>query len=347
MTGTLGKAGATVIINTDNGEIRAGKTILRPGKAGLHNGIYWNLVAQPKGYPQLSVFGFASMNVPAGSKVTIEGARAFAAYVTGDAVIAGVVAAWPAGRIPGAGGFAGGYHGKTGYAGASCFGGQGSGGKLWYSAYPSGGGGGGRGSTGGKGGNTNYSTGGAGGKAVGSLALVPLFGGCGGGGAAATYKGDVGGGGGGAVQISVNGTLTISGQVLAPGAGGGGGKGYAGGSGGGSGGAILLEAVKITITGLLAANGGGGGGSGYNGANGQSGGANTTRAAGGAHKYASAGGSGGALSSEYGAAGGKYIVYGGGGGGAAGRIRLNAYQMTVGAKSASPAPSKKKTVGSW
>ncbi len=349
VTGSLGKAAATVHVNTSTGQIRIGKTIIRPaGKAGVHNGIYWNTVLQAaKGAPKISVFGFASLNIPAGSKVVLEGSLPFAAYVTGNAVIAGTLATVPVGKIPGAGGYAGGSWGKTGKAGAACWGGEGMGGKMMYSAFPSGGGGGGRKSTGGKGGNSSKAAGGAGGKVAGNETLVPLYGGCGGGGAAGTQKGGDGGGGGGAIQLSVNGSLTVTGQVLAPGGGGGGGKGYAGGSGGGSGGAILLEAAKLTITGTLAANGGGGGGSGYFGTNGQAGTASTAKAAGGGHKYASAGGSGGALGAEAGAAGGSNTVYGGGGGGAAGRVRLNALKISIGSKDASPAPSKNPKVNKW
>ena len=73
-----------------------------------------------------------------------------------------------------------------------------------------------------------------------------------------------GGRGGGAVQLTANGRITISGQVLANGSGGEGGPTLppasgGGGGGGGSGGYVGLEAPAIIVTGRLAANGGGGG----------------------------------------------------------------------------------------
>lgn len=127
-----------------------------------------------------------------------------------------------------------------------------------------GGGGGGFCGSGGRGGrSTEGGTGGAGGIGASAEDMVPLVGGFGGGngnGAAGE-----GGAGGGAIQLSAP-TVTISGRIVAHGAGGRGGDtggtrnlGAAG--GGGSGGAIHLEALALdlTSTSMLDVRGGGGG----------------------------------------------------------------------------------------
>ena len=348
VTGALNQAGTSIAINTDTGEIKVGTKVLRPGqKKGVQAGIHWETKSQGAGHPQLSIFGLASLTVPGNSEVVVSGKRALAIYVKNNASIAGALITSTNGSQSGSGGYNGGAWGKTGQPGASCLGGQGKGGRLTYSGYPSGGGGGGGKSSGGTGGKSHYSAGGAGGAAISNSTLVPLFGGCGGGGAAGVSKGAHGGGGGGAIQLSVNGVLNVAGKILASGGGGGGARGYAGGSGGGAGGAILLEAVQVKVTGLLAANGGGGGGSGYYGNSGSSGLGSTARAPGGSGKYASAGGSGGALNSDKGATGGASTLYGGGGGGSSGRIRINALTSSAGAKNASPLPSKSNKVSSW
>jgi hypothetical protein len=215
-----------------------------------------------------------------------------------------------------------------------------------------GGGGGGFGSAGGRGasgdGSSDWTPAGA---AEGGAELVPLRGGCSGGSSGEapnkTSVGD-GGGGGGAVQISVLGTLDISGKILATGGGGAAGEDGGGGSGGGgSGGAILLEAGAFTInaSAVISANGGGGGaGQPYpldadSSTGGEDGHAAAVVAAGGI--AIGIGGNGGTgawrdadatdgvlpTSGEYAIGSGSTTITvwggGGGGGGGAGRIRVN------------------------
>ncbi len=346
----------TATIDTDTGEIRDGTTTIRAGGGAgtIAGGVYWNTKTQA-GAKELSILVLASLTVPASRTVEVRGARALAIYLTGNGQVDGTLRAVVGAAsqsAPGPGGYGGGAHGASG---ASCFGGQGSGGAE-VNGHHSGGGGGGRKAIGGKGGNASGgpASGGAGGgvtPASGGETLVPLLGGCGGGGGGGVDGGG-GGGGGGALQISANGTLTIgaAGVVSAPG--GGGGRGWAvggsgaGGGGAGSGGAILLEAPTLLVSGLLAANGGGGGGAdcgvGDGGEAGQDGRASTQAATGGAcyGTGCSTGGSGGVLAAESGGAAANVSNCGGGGGGGAGRIRLNSQTPTVvGAGHATPAPS--------
>ncbi|MBN8611155.1 MAG: hypothetical protein J0L92_11250, partial [Deltaproteobacteria bacterium] len=96
--------------------------------------------------------------------------------------------------------------------------------------------------------------------------LSPLAGGAAGGnGSGSTANRGVGGRGGGAIQISTRGQLTLNGSILVTG--GGGGPGLRGdgtsgsGAGGGAGGAVLLEGVVVTYgaSAQLDVRGGGGG----------------------------------------------------------------------------------------
>ncbi|HET9625974.1 MAG TPA: hypothetical protein VFP84_31655, partial [Kofleriaceae bacterium] len=96
-----------------------------------------------------------------------------------------------------------------------------------------------------------------------------LVGGCPGGkggDGAGTGGGSAGGAGGGAVYLSARQALSVTGKIIASGAGGLGGTdgmfSSGGGGGGGSGGMIGLEAPQITVSGSIFANGGGGGGGG-------------------------------------------------------------------------------------
>jgi hypothetical protein len=334
--------GGDLELNTDSGEVRQGGNVVRAGgNAGTEkNGIYWGVVPQP-GYPEVSVFGVAKLSVQGGEKLVVNGARALALYATGDVSLAGSVTSIPDGTAAGAGG----YNGGSGASdGASCQGGEGGKGESW-SSRDSGGGGGGHKAKGGDGGDSDGSIpprdGGTGGTPVGTDTLVPLRGGCGGGGGG---DGGAGGGGGGALQISANGTIAVSGTINMPG---GPGKGHtsAGGGGGGAGGAILLEGAAVTVTGTLAANGGGGGGY-SDGQPGQPSAVNANGGGGAANN--AAGGKGGALNPESGGTGGVDYWNGGGGGGGAGRIRLNALQITTsGAKAISPAASTSPTVSTW
>jgi hypothetical protein len=115
-------------------------------------------------------------------------------------------------------------------------------------------GGAGLGPGGGAGGTNNYSNNGhgAGATFVGAPDLLPLVGGSGGGGGASTSvapncAGGGGGGGGGALLIAANGTITITGQIIADGgsAGNWGDTSCSSAGGGGAGGAVRLLATTI------------------------------------------------------------------------------------------------------
>ncbi|MBM4378823.1 MAG: putative metal-binding motif-containing protein [Deltaproteobacteria bacterium] len=130
-----------------------------------------------------------------------------------------------------------------------------------------------QGGTGGSGEATNTTS--AGGVPAAFTAnLQPLTGGCSGGAGGIATGSNVaaasGGGGGGGLQLSVAGTLFVSGRISAAGGGGGAGLTYTngshidgqGGGGGGAGGSLLLEALTLVLKGTaqVTANGGGGGG---------------------------------------------------------------------------------------
>jgi hypothetical protein len=208
----------------------------------------------------------------------------------------------------------------------------------------SGGGGGAYGTPGAWGGlagsNSLGADAGAGGAPFGTLALVPLVGGCSGGPGGETTTGCLrdGGAGGGAIQLSVAGVLHVSSAIAAPGGGGQGGDSAnrCGGGGGGSGGGILLEALRVELaaTARLTANGGGGAEGGDDapsslkfGGDGRIDGP-FPALGGDSLNIASAGGDGGAGSIPP-MVGESYPLTtggGGGGGGSVGRIRINSVQ---------------------
>jgi hypothetical protein len=177
----------------------------------------------------------------------------------------------------------------------------------------------------------------------GDATLIPLLGGMTGQGG-----GNAGGGGGGALQITAGTRIEVLGNIFAGGGGGISGSSsysYSGGGGGGSGGAILLEAPKVVMTGVLNANGaGGGGGGGTNGWGSYGEDAADAYASGGAGRdgagcplygYVSGGHGGNGATQQYAAGAGQSSDYdsrcigsaafvgGGGGGGGLGRIRIN------------------------
>lgn len=332
----IDQAGST--INTDTGEIQNGSQVVRPPVVGPAAGVVFLLRKQNSG-PELGGFIVSSLRIKAMGQLQVVGSRALAVYVATSATIDGLLRAPAAGTTPGSGGFAGGA--KNGGAGSCPPEGGGAGGlrsSQWTATESDGGGGGGgRLAPGGGGGGWwwPFVIGVPGGKAVGDPTNKPLFGGCGGGGGGGPDKhgqgdGGYGGGGGGAIQLSVDGLLSIGGTISVPGAGGQGGVGGAGGGGGGSGGAILLEAVTIELRAgaLLAANGGGGGAGAANRndnspAAGEDGHDSQERAAGGENDGDSSGrgGQGGAKGAAHGDRGADQLN-GGGGGGAAGVIRL-------------------------
>ena len=199
---------------------------------------------------------------------------------------------------------------------------------------------------------------------VGTDDLIPLVGGMTG---QYSCNSRRGGGGGGAIQIAAGTEIQVVGAIHAGGGGGDGGDASGsclGGAGGGSGGAVLLEAPKVSVSGVIAANGGGGGGAGndagYDGERGNDARVGETPGRGGDGQdgfgcplfgYAS-GGDGGAGStrdgrgrrgqssdSETRCIGGASYVGQGGGGGGAGRIRINTSTGCVCAGTFSPSPT--------
>jgi hypothetical protein len=331
---------ANITINTDDGSISGPGPLMRPAGAGVINGIGFHVVAQASG-PSVGVFSVAGLMLAGANKITITGTNAFALASAGAVTLAGNIDASCGPGGPGPGGFAGGMAAMDGggpTAGA---------GKKGLDNGPgsesSGGGGGAYGDAGGSGG---VITGAApnGGVPWGDLttATFTLAGGTGGGGGAQPMGGK-GGGGGGAVQLSVNGVLTISGSIDVGGCGGlHGGKGT-GGGGGGAGGAIVLEAAHITLTStaVLAANGGGGAAGDDKSMSGNDANANVTPAMGGT-TMSLTGGNGGNGGASNGMPGQHWtngrsgtipdpgMDFGGGGGGGVGRIAVRAQNPTMG-----------------
>jgi hypothetical protein len=316
-----------VLINTDDGSITGGLT--RAAGSGVVSGIFY------RGTAKVGVFGFASLDVAPGVRVRARGASALGIVASKQITISGTLDLQDdcAAGIRSAGAGAGGVAGALMGGGA---GGGGAGGTMPPNRS-SGGGGGGFGDAGGRGG-TSTLMGGAAGTIYGDLITEPVAlvggsgGGVGGGAGGPMAIGGNGGNGGGAVQIAVNGSLTIVGTIQAGGCGGRGGMGGSGG-GGGAGGAILLEAVTIALGGgsALVANGGGGGGTGGFSANGGNGATSTTAAAGGsAGPGAGAGAVGGVAGSLAGHdAASTSSQPAGGGGGGVGRIALKTRDGTI------------------
>ncbi|MEW5737556.1 MAG: MopE-related protein [Myxococcota bacterium] len=274
-----------------------------------------------------------------GSMATLraEGRRSLIIAVRGSANIQGTLDVGSTAASVGAGAVANCMTGRGG-AGAS---------NAFFGYEVAGGGGGGAfgsaGGTGGLGGGSSGTVGGVGGAPEGAANLIPLRGGCPGGeGGSESMTPAAGGSGGGAIQLTVAGTLSLSGRVTAYGAGGAGGMYGAtdssGGGGGGSGGAILLEAGSLSLLSgaVVTANGGGGGqggpsnmtsGAAPGGSNGAA--ASATPAAGGRDNTLCGGfgGAGGAASTPAAAGAAEMCATGGsggGGGGGVGRIFLRA-----------------------
>ena len=277
------------------------------------------VVLTQDGGSDVVVLPMAGLTVRTGRTLTLTGGRPVIIAVFGDATIVGTVLA------------------QAGPDQPDCAASHGTPGALDNSGP--GAGGAGFGGFGGDGGAA-LMAGGIGGLPHGNAALVPLTGGCSGalGGATPRVAGGAGGRGGGAVQLSVAGTLTVTGRVGAPGAGGRRGisdnNGGSGGGGAGSGGAILLEGQRLIVqAALLTANGGGGGeggGTSNTGIDGLSGSlTSATPALGGNANpptFPGFGGNGGAGITPAGNGLNQRDPAGGGGagGGGVGRIRLNA-----------------------
>jgi hypothetical protein len=297
-------------------------------------------VVTQSGNPDIAVFKFHSITIPAGVTVRVTGGRALALLSATDVSIQGTLDVssnydfdcGPASNT-----------GCTAAAGksASTTGTDPS--KQWGC----GGSGGGYATPGGSGGWYNSQN------CHGALtdasmvcnnpALSPLYGGNGGGWAYRPPAGIslLGGCGGGAVQVVAAKSLTVGGVITASG-GGGGYQGRflngvtsrssdnVGGAGGGSGGAILLESPSVSLPGKLFVNGGGGGPGSISQAGvqfipGPNGGQYTTAEPLTSGASAGVGPGGGGASGSSIAAGGtsENSAPGGGGGGGAGRIRVN------------------------
>ena len=221
---------------------------------------------QPTG-ENVAVLVMPNLNVTDAGAIYLIGLRPVVFAVFGRAVVDGRIVAGPkpGSDDRGAGGSLLGVLAK-----AHCTTGiDGRGGTGVVGNNTSGGGGGGAyGRDGGSGGNgaTLAGSGGPGGVANGNAEIIPLRGGCSGGLGGDFFTGAaLGGYGGGAVQLSVAGSLVISGSVSAPGQAGNGANNSndinAGGGGAGSGGAVMLEAgaLRLFPTAAITAQGGGGG----------------------------------------------------------------------------------------
>jgi hypothetical protein len=310
---------SNVLLNTDDGSIVGGLN-RSPGE-GLKNGIFFRLATQGAG-PKVGIFGFAGLTTAQGIVVHARGAAALAIVSSADVSLSGTIdlqdgcstATLPAGA--GAGGTAT----DGGGTGAGGLGSTDIGGKS------SGGGGGGHGDVGGAGGASMVAAGRAG-AMFGDLSVEPLVL-EGGGGGGAGGAGGAGGNGGGALQIAVNGTLTLKGTIHAGGCGGDGGGASGSGGGGGAGGAILLEAAHVVMVGgsVVAANGGGGGAGGGTGAGADATASNGPAAGG---SGVAQGGSGGATGSTAGKTAPTGTKLSGGGGGAVGRIVIKTRDGSV------------------
>ncbi|MCD6499734.1 MAG: hypothetical protein J7M25_15690 [Deltaproteobacteria bacterium] len=285
-TGTLGfdenqlsgldlPGGSTVLIHTDSGQIddqTGGSTIRHADNGHIRDGVAFYR-KQVQGSPDLGIFVFDHLTVPAGTVIVFTGRPAAVFLVAGDVSIVGTIDAGAHGQDPGPGGYKGGDASHASTEGGNCRGQPGVGTNACSDLCSSGSGGGGFGGPGGAGGALSSCNGqtlaaGIGGAICGTTDLVPLHGGGGGAGGVKVAGEDssapgAGGGGGGAIQISARGTISLQGGggITVPGDGGGE-TASGGGSGGGAGGAILLEALAITADSdfFLTANGGGGGG---------------------------------------------------------------------------------------
>lgn len=273
--------------------------------------------------PMLRVMAVRGLDVQASGTLVVRGSLPLAVAVLGNAAVSGTVVASADGGVDG-----------PGSPGASgCGASAGANGVIGTIA---GGGGGGFNGSGGRGGHAlgAMNTGGNGGAASADVDLSPLRGGCPGGfGAIPSGAAAAGGAGGGAFQLSVAGTLTVSGRLAANGSGGRGGPATrGGGGGGGSGGGILLEAgvVALRDPAIIVAVGGGGGGGADNvdpGGDGRDGPIDIGGAQGGARGGGSAGEGGDGAdwddTAEVGDSAASPTEAAGGGGGALGRIVIH------------------------
>ena len=236
--GALNVAAGSVVFDTDT---------LTVSGAFSGTGV---IQSQGVGLPEIAVFTFSSINLPAGVAVNVVGSRPIAILSTSDAVVhsltvtpgaAGGASGGLAARGSGTGG--GGYGAQSGIGGGGAsFGGAGGAGSVFGQGAP-------------YGDLTIALQAGSGGGGAGSLSVSPTQGGDGGG---AVEIGAVGavtlGGPGGSGGVFVNGALGSPGTLVCmfPSC-------FAtGGGGGGSGGGILVHGSTVS-GGALEATGGSGG----------------------------------------------------------------------------------------
>jgi len=329
--------------DTDSGEIKKGNQTLRNPGVGVIAGIGFHVVGG------MAVFSARSFVVGTFDDFDADGDNTLVLYAATTITVRGSV---DVGSVSSTGG-PGGSDASAVSTGLDC---RGRTGRFFSAGFGEGGGGGGGLTAGGNGAASNQpSPTGLGGTLCTALpTTIPLRGGAGG-----AHGGDsssnAGGGGGGAVALVAMQSISVTGDVGAPGAGGQSGAGPApsgdGGGGGGGGGAVFLEAPFVTISGALTANGGGGAapftGDGARGSRGSA-----TAAAGGTYTGpggTASGGRGGTGSLSPGN-GDTYtqddgllppaviITRGGGGGGAAGRIEVKSLSRTTSGATLSPAP---------
>ncbi|MEK7324578.1 MAG: hypothetical protein AAB217_04905, partial [Chloroflexota bacterium] len=222
-----------------------------------------NMVLPPDG-----ILHYTTVNIPAGVTVGVVANAANTPariLATGDVTIAGVLTlngqsgnsasalvTFNPGAPPGAGGFRGGQGGSKGVTNNTASNGLGPGGGTagvhGFNSPP----------------NLPSPIGATYGAPSTFVSLIPLFGGSGGGGADGglaslgdtNIAGGSGGGGGGAVAIASTTKITVTGQILANGAGGGGFNQFSCTASAGSGGAIRLVAPVVINTGTIQAVGG-------------------------------------------------------------------------------------------
>jgi hypothetical protein len=334
------------LVSSDDGAIVdaiSGRSI-RPAGTGLLAGIWFEANVE-RGL-------FAARSLRTSGKITFHGSRAVIFLIEGRAELGGTLQLGGGGQAPEDAGPGRGRGGTTASSPARGCGGGAHGtapDDVIAGNDSDGGGAGGSAGTPGGAGSGNPRSGVAG-AACNAPTLEPLIGGSGGG--AGGVFGDVriggaGGGGGGALQITSATEIEVLGGVDAGGGGGENGRtappagstDWGGGGGGGAGGAILLEAPRVSISGLVTANGGGGGGD-VGAGTGQRGTASALPATGGDGVIAGGAGCAALAAATAGAdiTGGRDAA---GGGGGCGRIRIN----TSGAPAITGTISPPPTIG--
>ncbi len=330
--------------DTDSGEIKKGNQTLRSSGVGVISGIGFQVI------DGMAVFSARSFTIGTFDDFDADGANTLVLYAATTITVRGSLDVGASSSTGGPGGS----DASAVSSGLNC---QGRTGRFFSAGFGEGGGGGGGRTAGGNGAASNQaSPTGLGGTLCTALpTTIPLRGGAGG-----AHGGDsssnAGGGGGGAVALVAMQSISVTGDVGAPGAGGQSGAGPApsgdGGGGGGGAGAVFVEAPSVTISGALTANGGGGAapftGDGARGSR-----SSSTAAIGGTYTGpggTATGGNGGTgmLAPTNGATYTQddglippavIIMRGGGGGGAAGRIEIKSLMRTTTGATLSPAPT--------